>query len=86
MSRKNEGLDSGALAFGALLGLLLGGLIALFINPRSGAQTRRQIAASGQELRDQIEETIVPPDPLEESMAEGKAAARRRRSALGLDL
>ena len=85
MSPKDEDLDAGALALGALMGMVLGGLIALFINPRSGAQTRRQIAASGQELREQLEETIVPPDPLEESMAEGKAAARRRRAALGLD-
>ena len=85
MSQKSDGIDAGALTLGALMGLLLGGLAALFLNPRSGPETRRQITSSSQELREQLEQTIVPPDPLEESMAEGKAAARRRRDALGLD-
>jgi gas vesicle protein len=83
MNRPNEGLDSGALAWGAIIGFLLGGIAALFLSPRSGAETRKQIGATGQELRGQLEDVVIPPDPLDESMAEGKAAARRRRSELG---
>lgn len=82
---RHEGVDGGALTFGFLLGLVLGGLIVLFRAPRSGVETRRQISVTGQELREQIEEAVTPADPLAESLAEGKAAARRRRVELGLD-
>lgn len=85
MNQSNEGLDSGALVWGAIIGFVLGGAAALFLSPRSGAETRQQISATGQELREQLEDVIVPPDPLDESMAEGKAAARRRRAELGFD-
>jgi gas vesicle protein len=84
MNGSNEGLDGGSLAWGALIGLVLGGVAALFLTPRSGAETRRQISVTGQELREQLEDMVIPPDPLDESMAEGKAAARRRRAELGL--
>lgn len=84
MNGSNEGLDGGSLAWGALIGLVLGGAAALFLTPRSGAETRQQISATGQELREQLEDMVMPPDPLDESMAEGKAAARRRRAELGL--
>lgn len=84
MSRRDE-LDGGALTFGFVFGLIVGSLVALFRAPRSGAETRRQISETGQELREQIEEVVTPVDPLAESMAEGKAAARRRRAELGLN-
>lgn len=85
MDAEQARLDIGALIIGLLMGMVAGGLTALFLSPRSGAETRRQITTTSQELREQIEETITPTDPLEESLAEGKAAARRRREALGLD-
>ncbi len=85
MDAEQARLDIGALIIGLLMGMVAGGLTALFLTPRSGAETRRQITTTSQELREQIEETITPTDPLEESLAEGKAAARRRREALGLD-
>lgn len=81
----DDRLDTGALLFGAVVGLIVGGIVALFRVPRSGAATRSQISQAGQELREQIEEAITPADPVAESMAEGKAAARRRRAELGLD-
>ncbi len=84
MNGSNDGLDGGTLAWGAIIGLVLGGVAALFLSPRSGAETRQQITTTGQELREQLEDVITPPDPLDESMAEGKAAARRRRAELGL--
>ena len=84
-SRPDDGLDSGALVWGFVIGSLFGGLIALFLNPRSGQQTRRQLAETSTSLRVQIEEVVTPADPLIESLAEGKAAARRRRAELGLD-
>ena len=85
MDAEQARLDIGALIIGLLMGMVAGGLTALFLTPRSGAETRRQITTTSQELREQIDETITPTDPLEESLAEGKAAARRRREALGLD-
>ena len=65
----------------------------------AGQTVRKQIETvsdsvneTGQNIRKQIEtvtetvtETITPSDPIAESIAEGKAAARRRRLELGLD-
>lgn len=84
MNQSNEGLDSSSLIWGAVIGFVLGGIVALFLSPRSGAETRQQISATGQEIREQLEDVVTPPDPLDESMAEGKAAARRRRAELEL--
>lgn len=81
----HERLDIGALLGGVLVGLIAGGLLALFRAPRSGRETRRQLTEASHELRDQIEEAVTPVDPVAESMAEGKAAARRRRTELGLN-
>jgi gas vesicle protein len=78
-------LDAGALTWGFVTGLILGGLIMLFRAPRSGLATRRQISSTGQQLRTQIETALTPVDPVAESLAEGKAAARRRRAELGLN-
>lgn len=79
-------IDNGMLIFGVLLGLTVGGLAALFKAPASGAKLRRELAESvserGQSLRASIE-AAVPTDPVAESMAEGKAAARRRLGELG---
>ncbi len=79
-------LDGGMLVFGVLLGLVVGGLAALFNTPMSGRALRHQFGASvsetGQNLRSGIE-AALPSDPLAESMAEGKAAARRRMAELG---
>jgi len=65
----------------------------------AGQTVRKQIETvsdsvneTGQNIRKQIEnvtetvaDTITPADPIAESMAEGKAAARRRRLELGID-
>ncbi len=79
-------LDSGLLIFGLLLGLAVGGLVTLFKAPTSGRALRRQMSDSvtdaGQNLRAGIE-AVVPTDPVAESLAEGKAAARRRLAELG---
>jgi len=75
-------LDSGLLFGGFVIGLLLGGIAALFRTPRSGTDLRQQLAASGDTLRDKIGSAIVS-DPVADSMAEGKAAAHRRRAELG---
>lgn len=77
----NKQLDNGLLFGGFLFGLIIGGVAALFRTPRSGSEVRQQIAGSGDTLRNKLE-TVVS-DPLAESMAEGKAAARRRRLELG---
>jgi gas vesicle protein len=70
--------------WGFIWGLLAGALVGLFSARRSGPETRRELSRSGQALVSRIEETVTPPDPVAESMAAGKAAARRRRADLGL--
>ncbi len=85
MSHNQENrLDSGMLIGGFVIGLIVGGIAALFRTPRSGNDIRQQIAESGDKVRGKIESVIVN-DPVAESMAEGKAAARRRRIELGFN-
>ena len=74
-------LDGGLLVVGMLFGLLTGALIALFTAPKSGREFRDQVSETGQQLR----ATVTPTDPVAESLAEGKAAARRRRAELGIE-
>ena len=81
-SNPENNLDSGLLFGGFVLGLFIGGIAALFRTPRSGTDLRQQLVASGDTLRGKLESAIVS-DPVAESMAEGKAAARRRRAELG---
>lgn len=78
---KSDGLDMGVLIVGFVIGLLAGGIGALFSAPQSGDATRQQITETGHTLRSRIE-AAVPADPVAESMAEGKAAARRRKAEL----
>lgn len=80
MSDNNQ-LDNGMLFGGLILGVIVGGVVALFRTPRSGSEARQQITDSGDTLRNKLESVVS--DPLAESMAEGKAAARRRRLELG---
>ncbi len=84
--RSNE-IDAGWLIFGLLIGLVAGGLYGLLNAPDSGIATRKRLFAgvseTGDTLRSRIE-NVVPADPVAESMAEGKAAAARRRAELGL--
>ena len=74
------------LIFGVIIGLIAGGLVALLKAPKSGAAFRHQfedsVSETGHNLRATIE-AAVPTDPVAESMAEGKAAARRRLAELG---
>ena len=77
---QNDSLDNGALLIGTLLGLLVGTLIAIFKAPQSGLMTRQKIEHN---LREKLE-SVVPADPVAESMAEGKSAALRRQVELGL--
>ena len=75
--RENRELDGGLLIFGIIAGLIIGGLVALFTVPKSGRAFRESVGETGQNLRTSIEEAL-PSDPIAESLAEGKAAARRR--------
>lgn len=86
MAKNNEGsgLDSTIVGWGFVIGLLLGGIGALFKAPPNLTFNRQQIAETGQTLRSKLE-SVAPSDPVADSIAEGKAAARRRRTQLGLD-
>lgn len=60
-------LDDGTMFWGILIGLVMGIVAWLPRLPRSGTQTQQQ-------LRETLER-----DPIEESIAEGKALAQQRR-------
>jgi hypothetical protein len=64
------------------MGLLFGGLITLFRVPKRGS-IRWQPTEANKSLTPKPE-GISPIDPNAESLAEGKAAARRRRVELGM--
>jgi hypothetical protein len=81
-NNEDESLDSGLLVSGFVVGLLLGGVFALFRAPKKET-IRQQLTETGENLRQKIE-SVVPADPIAESLAEGKAAARRRRAELGI--
>jgi len=83
-NNQDNNLDDGMLLGGFVIGLIIGGVAALFRTPRSGNDVRQQLVESGDNLRGKIESVIVS-DPVAESMAEGKAAARRRRIELGFN-
>jgi len=80
---KNGGsLDGGMLVSGFIIGLLTGGIFALFKAPRRGV-LQQQLNETGENLRHKLE-SVIPADPIAESLAEGKAAAQHRRAELGL--
>ncbi len=75
-------LDGGILIFGLLLGLMIGGLVTLLTAPRSGRALRHELSESVAETGQSIR-AALPSDPVAESLAEGKAAARRRLAEMG---
>ena len=82
INHQENSLDSGLLLGGFVIGLFIGGIAALFRTPRSGPDARQQLVETGDTIREKIESAIVH-DPVADSMAEGKAAARARRLELG---
>ncbi|NWG17439.1 MAG: YtxH domain-containing protein [Chloroflexi bacterium] len=81
--RRETPLDAGMVIGGFIVGLLVGGIMALLKAPQSGQKTRRQLEETGDQLLSKIE-AVIPPDPIAQGLAEGKAAARRRQAELGL--
>jgi hypothetical protein len=84
-NNKKNGLDSTIFGWGFVIGLLLGGIGALFKSPPNFSINPQQLTETGQTLRSKLG-SVAPSDPIAESIAEGKAAAQRRRSQLGLDI
>jgi hypothetical protein len=85
MTRKRDmrELDNAALGWGFVIGILAGGIGALF-RPVRVHISRAQLEITGQNLREKLE-GIVPRDTVAASIAEGKAAAHRRRAELSVD-
>lgn len=78
-------VDAGMIAWGVIVGAIIGGIVTLFTAPKRGTESRRQITEATQQVRTRIETAIpTPTDPVKDSLAEGKAAARRRRDELQL--
>ncbi|MBZ0277981.1 MAG: hypothetical protein K8I60_17675 [Anaerolineae bacterium] len=69
---------------GFILGLLVGAAAALLRLPRAGILASGRSSADRLTLRDALS-PAVQVDPIAASIAEGKAAARRRRIEMGLN-
>ena len=82
MKNQNEGLDTSTLIIGFIIGLLTGGIAALFRAPGKEQPLGQQISETSNLLRNKLE-SFAQSDPISESLAEGKAAARQRRAELG---
>lgn len=82
---KTERIDQASFQFGVILGLLIGGIVALFTLPKSGRALRlilkQDAVVTTERLRARVEQ-VLPADPIAQSIAEGKAAARRYRRVL----
>jgi gas vesicle protein len=83
MEPHNDGLDRGLLLGGFLLGLIVGALIGLFRGPRLNQELLHQISESSEQIRGKLD-SVIPTDPVTQSLTEGKTAARQRRAELGL--
>jgi len=88
MTQNNRNLDEGKIRGGFVWGALIGVIVALLRGPRFNLSrhvddTRDKLSDVGDSLLSTID-AAIPKDPLEESIAEGKAAARRRQEALRL--
>jgi gas vesicle protein len=81
--RQRLPLDGVFVFVGMILGGVLGGIVTLLFAPMRGVDARDSIVAITQQAKERIE-SVGPTDPVEESLAVGKAAARRRREQLGL--
>jgi hypothetical protein len=78
-------LDGRWLAWGLILGLLGGVGLALWFAPHSGPSFRnwvKQNAGSAASRAKQGIEQAAPVDPVAQSLAEGKEAARKRREGV----
>ncbi len=77
----------GSFLCSGLIGLLIGLAGALWYLPKSGRRLGDSLVRMARQttrtLQTQVE-AAVPSDPVAESIAQGKAAARRRRDELGL--
>ena len=65
-SRMNKRWYDGYVFYGIVFGALIGGFARVWTSRRSGS-----------ELRQQIKDQITPSDTIDDSLEEGKAAARR---------
>lgn len=85
-NRRNIDPDT---AFGGfLIGLVLGGSVALFKGPRIRRgdvdAVQQRLREAQQDVRNRLENMTLA-DPISENIAEGKEAAQRRRAELGLN-
>jgi gas vesicle protein len=81
---RNERESNGSAIWGFVLGLLIGGFAALLGAPQSNKTMGQRVKRLSQTGHEKLE-NVTPADPLADSIAMGKAAARRRLEELGLD-
>ena len=94
MASKRRGIKGRAfdpngrwLGWGLVLGGLVGTGLALWFAPRSGADFRhwatQSVSTAAADARKRVEDA-VPTDPVAQSLAEGKEAARKRRDGVSV--
>lgn len=83
----NQVLDDGAMLWGFVFGFIVSGVVLLMRLPRRGLLLRwrsgsnpEQLAETRRNLRTRL--NALAADPVSESIAEGKAAARKRQTRL----
>jgi len=75
ISTMGDYIDEQSLFWGVVLGIFVGAATWLFHSPQRGLIARGGLWGAGKALRQRIEAQ----DPVADSLAEGKAVARRRR-------
>lgn len=80
--------DAPTFVFGMMFGFLIGGVIALWMSPRSGRETRTDIRRNVITLRLRAEESVkqvvdkVQGETVEDSIEQGKAIAHQKKAEL----
>lgn len=78
---QRQTLDSGLLLGGTVLGLGVGALVALLSAPISGDALRARLSGSWTSTTGRVRDALPTiSDPVADSLAEGRAAARRNLS------
>ena len=81
---RDQGLDDNFTLIGFLLGLLVGGAATLLGVRRNDKETHKRVIKTDQPSREKLKNS-APLDPAADSIAAGKAAARRRLEELGMN-
>lgn len=86
MKRHQQSSENGQVMRGAFLGIIIGGLVALWNAPRSGKETRRRLLGrlmvwrtlTERQMRSTVEK--IQGEPIATAIEQGKAIAHQQKS------